>query len=106
MDSCLVVLCTVPDGETGASMAQMLVENSYAACVNVVPGMTSFFAWEGKINRENECLLVIKTTASSYINLEKAIEESHPYDVPEIIALPVTVGSEKYLSWIRKSTVG
>ncbi len=106
MDSCLVVFCTVPDEETGASMARMLVEHSYAACVNVIPGITSFFAWEGKINRENECLLVIKTISSGYGLLEEAIVKSHPYDVPEIIALPVTMGSEKYLSWIRETTVG
>jgi periplasmic divalent cation tolerance protein len=97
----LVVLCTFPDVEQARGIAAELVERRLAACVNLLPGVESIYRWEGKVERAGEVLAVIKTTR--YPELEAALEELHPYEVPEILALPVAAGLAGYLKWLGES---
>ena len=96
----LIVLCTFPDFEKARQIGAVLVERQVAACINLLPGATSIYRWEGRIEEESEVLGVIKTTAEAYPALEAAILELHPYDTPEVLALPVVRGAEKYLEWL------
>ena len=100
----LVVLCTVPDAAVAERIATALVEERLAACVNLVPGATSIYRWEGKLQRDAELLLVIKTAAERLAALTARVQALHPYEVPEIIALPITMGARPYLDWITEST--
>jgi Uncharacterized protein involved in tolerance to divalent cations len=84
-------------------LAKLLVEKKLAACVNVVKGLRSFYWWKGKIEEDDEELLIIKTSRETYGELEKQIRENHPYTVPEIIALPIILGNPDYLAWIDES---
>ena len=102
----LVVLCTVPSMEVAETLARGLVENALAACVNVVPGIRSFYVWEGKACNDAELLLVIKTVQTRYPALETWLAAAHPYDVPEIVALPIERGSAAYLGWVAEQTRG
>ena len=102
--SVIVVLVTCPGQAVGVRIGRAVVEDRLAACVNVLPGLTSIFSWEGKVRRSGEALLVIKTRRSKFAALSRRVRELHPYSVPEIIALPVVAGSGPYLSWIRNST--
>jgi periplasmic divalent cation tolerance protein len=99
----LVVLCTLGASDDAEHFARALVERRVAACVNVVPGVTSVYRWQGRVERDEERLLVIKTRAERFEELKAAILDLHPYDVPEIIALDVTAGSEPYLAWLAAS---
>jgi len=99
----LVVLCTIDDESAAVSLAKTLIEEQNAACVNLVPNIRSFYRWEGATHEDNELLLVIKTTQGAYAALEARITALHPYDVPEIIALPVSQGVPSYLSWLTGS---
>lgn len=96
----LIVLCTFPDAEKARQIGAALIERQVAACINLLPGVTSIYRWEDKIEEESEVLGVIKTTEESYPALEAAILELHPYDTPEVIALPVEQSAEKYLKWV------
>lgn len=98
-----VVLCTVGSAEDAEGIAGALVERGLAACVNVVPGVTSFYRWKGETARDAEWLLVIKTTSGRFEDLRGALVELHPYEVPEIIALPIAQGHTPYLEWIDES---
>jgi periplasmic divalent cation tolerance protein len=105
MDSpSLVIYCTCPDPVTAERIAEALVSERLAACVNLVPGLTSIYRWQGQIQRDNEWLLIIKTRNTIYPLLETRIRDLHPYAVPEIIALPIQAGSAAYLDWIVDST--
>lgn len=101
MTDAVVALTTVEADFDAVGLAKTLVERHLASCVNVVPGVTSVYRWEGKIQAETEQQLLIKTTADRVPGLLAAIHELHPYDVPEFIVLPVTDGSEKYLNFLR-----
>ncbi|MEE8482777.1 MAG: divalent-cation tolerance protein CutA [Acidiferrobacterales bacterium] len=101
--ACQVVLCTCPDVETGNRIATALVEEGLAACVNIHTPMTSVYRWHGKIETANECQLVIKSMAEHYANIEKRIVELHPYELPEIIAVPIVAGLEPYLTWLSST---
>jgi len=96
----LVVLCTCPDADTAKRLATGMVEADLAACVNIQAGIRSIYRWQGKVEDEAESLMIIKTTLSHYAELETWLREHHPYDVPEILALPVVTGSEPYLAWL------
>ncbi len=96
----LVVLSTFPDADTAARVARVLVEDRLAACVNVVPTVRSIYRWEGQVCDEAETLAVIKTTAERYAALAAKIAELHPYQVPEVIALPLADGHPPYLAWL------
>lgn len=101
-----VVLTTAPDAAVAESLATALVHEGLAACVNIVPGVTSIFRWEGEVQREAELLLVTKTTEERVPALCERIVALHPYDVPEMIALPVTGGHAAYLDWVRGASGG
>jgi periplasmic divalent cation tolerance protein len=104
MENAVVVLCTFPDLDQARQIAAALVERQVAACVNLLPGVESIYRWEGKVERASEVLAVIKTTR--YADLEAAIRELHPYEVPEILALPVAAGLPEYLKWLGESCPG
>ena len=99
----LVVLCTCPDDATAERIARELVSGGFAACVNRSP-VRSTYRWQGALHDEPEVLLVAKTTRSRYEALEMRLAALHPYEVPEIIALPVICGSATYLAWLAEET--
>jgi periplasmic divalent cation tolerance protein len=96
-----VVLVTTPDVATGVELGRQLVDERLAACVNVVPGVTSIFRWEGKREESAEALLLIKTGPERYAALERRVLELHPYTVPEVLALPVQAGAPAYVRWVH-----
>jgi periplasmic divalent cation tolerance protein len=95
-----IVFCTCPDKGTAEKIAYVLIENNVAACVNIVPNMTSIYRWQGEIERAEECLLLIKARQDSYPQLESLIKQHHPYQLPEIIAVAIERGLPDYLHWI------
>lgn len=95
-----VIFCTCPDENTASTLASLLVEQHHAACVNIIPGLTSVYRWRGKVETDREHLLLIKTRADSYPAIERIIREHHPYELPEIIAVTIDNGLEDYLHWI------
>ncbi len=103
MTEALVVITTTETQTDAERLAQALVERELAACVQVLPQITSIYRWQGKIEQAVEVLLLIKTTRAAYSELEAAIRQNHSYQTPEIIALPVEAGSTDYLSWLRSS---
>ncbi|HET8541680.1 MAG TPA: divalent-cation tolerance protein CutA [Anaeromyxobacter sp.] len=104
MTDALVVLVTTPTPERAAEIARALVEERLAACGNVVPGLRSIYRWEGKVQDEGEALLVLKTTRARFEALRDRVLALHPYEVPEVIALPVEAGGARYLAWIADET--
>ncbi len=102
----IIALVTVPDQRTGELIANDLLEKKLVACVNFVTPVVSLFSWQGNIDRENEVLLILKSRADLFENeLIPAVEAVHPYEVPEIIALPILMGAGKYLNWIDEVTL-
>ncbi len=99
----IVVFCTVPSEEAGRTIAEKIVGEQLAACVNITGEILSIYRWKGELCRDPERLCIIKTRADLFPRLESAIREAHPYEVPEIIALPVVDGHEPYLRWIGES---
>ena len=95
-----MVLITVPERETAQKIAHGLVGNNLVACVNMVPGVESVYRWQGEIHQDSEILLICKTKAHAWKDLQSWVLENHPYDVPEIIQLSVMEGSQPYLDWI------
>ncbi|XP_004299709.1 PREDICTED: protein CutA 1, chloroplastic-like [Fragaria vesca subsp. vesca] len=100
----IVVYVTVPNKEVGKKLAESLVREKLAACVNIVPGIQSVYQWEGEVQTDSEELLIIKTRQSLFEALTEHVKSNHPYDVPEVIALPINAGSLNYLEWIKNST--
>jgi len=100
----LVVFCSFPDRESAEKLATHLVEEGLAACANLVSGVTSIYRWQGRLHREPECLLIIKTTSARFEALRDRVRSLHPYQVPEIIGLPVSHGDADYLQWLNEST--
>ncbi len=96
-----VVLVTAPDEEVAARLGRALLAEGLAACVNVVPGLRSLYRWEGEIQDDAEVLLLVKTRADRVAELSSRVQALHPYDLPEVLALPAAGGSEAYLSWVR-----
>ncbi|WP_295392314.1 divalent-cation tolerance protein CutA [uncultured Thiodictyon sp.] len=101
---CRLVFCTCPDQETAARIAERLVGERLAACVNLLPGIASIYRWEGEVQRETEVLLLIKTVAGRLPALTETLRGLHPYQVPEIIALPIAAGLPDYLNWVTSCT--
>jgi len=95
----IVVLCTVPDEATAEKLAKGLVEDRLVACVNAIPGVKSFYRWQGKLETDEEIQLLIKTRKGRFDELAAWIKAHHPYDVPEIVALPAERVSDDYLTW-------
>jgi periplasmic divalent cation tolerance protein len=104
MEQALLVLTNVPDVTIATAIARQLVEQKLAACVNVLPQVQSIYRWQGIIEEVGEATLLIKTTQGRYDALEAAIKASHPYDLPEVIAIPITQGLPQYLDWIAQET--
>ena len=97
----LVVLCTCPDEGTGQRVARSLVEEGLAACVNAIPNVASTYRWEDRVHEDREVLLLIKSSSSVYGRLEARIRELHPYELPEVVAVPIVRGSAAYLDWLQ-----
>ena len=95
-----LVFCTCPDNETALELATAVVTAKLVACVNVLPRMTSVYAWEGRVESAEEHMLLMKTHTALFEELELFIRHRHPYNVPEIITVPIAQGSGDYLSWI------
>ena len=100
-----LVLSTCP-ADHAQSLADALVGEGLAACVNIVPGLRSVYRWKGELCCDAESILLLKTTAERYPQLQARLAELHPYEVPEIIALPVEAGLEGYLGWVREAVSG
>jgi periplasmic divalent cation tolerance protein len=101
MTEAVIVFVTVPSRDEGERLAEALVGEQLAACVNIIGPIRSIYRWQGEVCRDDEHLLLIKTTRPCYAALEARVQALHPYDVPEIIAVPVEAGSAAYLEWIR-----
>ena len=99
----VLILSTVGKKEDAQTIANHLVSNRTAACVNFIQNLESVYKWENKLCQENEFLLMIKTTANNEINVYEYLLDVHPYDTPEIISLPIQNGSKAFLNWIRES---
>ena len=101
----VIVFITAPSKEVGREIANRLLEQKLAACINIVSPINSLYIWEGKIHDDEEALLVVKTRADLLKDgLIPAVKSIHPYEVPEILALPVLMGLESYLEWIEEVT--
>lgn len=100
----LQVITTVDDGGKAREMARALVEGRLAACAQVVGPIRSYYWWKGKLEEAEEWLLQLKTRAELYPQLERALQEKHPYTVPEILAFPVIAGNPAYLEWLVRET--
>jgi periplasmic divalent cation tolerance protein len=96
-----LVLCTVPDRDSAEKIAETLVSEHLAACVNIIPGIASVYRWEGSVEKGEELLLLIKTGQDVYRSLEQRILALHPYELPEIIAVPIQTGQTDYTEWIK-----
>lgn len=104
MTDSLVVLITAPKEEDAAALANALVEARLAACVNIIRQIRSIYRWQGKIEDDQEVLMIAKTRKECFAGLMKKVKELHAYTVPEIIALPIITGYEGYLGWLREET--
>ncbi len=100
----IFVLTNLPDSDAAFNLAEALVSMRLAACVNVLSPATSFYRWEGRLERATEHPLLVKTTAERYGEVEAAIRERHPYSLPEIVSWPVERGLPAYLAWIEDET--
>ncbi|MFA6078342.1 MAG: divalent-cation tolerance protein CutA [Candidatus Omnitrophota bacterium] len=103
IDFIIVYICCASRKEASA-IAGQVVSNRLAACANIIPGIDSIFWWKGRIEKAKEVLLILKTTAVKFRELENTVKRIHSYELPEIIAVPVAAGSKDYLSWIKDST--
>ncbi|MGZ3440920.1 MAG: divalent-cation tolerance protein CutA [Polyangia bacterium] len=99
----IVVLVTVPNAETAEKLGDALVGERLAACVNIVGGVRSIYRWQGKIEKDAELLCLCKSTRAQFEKLRARVVELHPYELPEVVALPIAVGHAPYLDWITAS---
>ncbi len=104
MTDCIIVLCTCPDQQSGQKIADALVNRSYAACVNLLPGITSTYHWQGRLCHDQETLLLIKTQQKLFASVRTTIEALHPYELPEIVAVSMLQGNQAYIDWIKQYT--
>jgi periplasmic divalent cation tolerance protein len=104
MDAPLLVISNVPDMTVANTIAAAIVEQQAGACVNILPAVQSVYRWQGKVETAMEVTLLVKTVNSRYAALEQLIASLHPYDTPEIIAIPVAAGLPAYLQWIAQET--
>ena len=102
-DQAIVVLLTAANRDEARSLAEMLVEQRLAACVQIMPEMESVYRWQGKIERQAEVLLIAKTVSGRFAKLEAEVRAVHSYETPEIVAFPLTEGSRPYLDWLSSS---
>jgi periplasmic divalent cation tolerance protein len=102
-DQPIAVFITAPGKEEASHLAEMLVERNLAACVQILPAIESIYRWQGKIERQPEVLLIAKTIAANFAELEREVRAVHSYETPEIVALPLTALSEPYRQWLNAS---
>lgn len=100
MTDCVVVLVTAPDADTAARIARTLVEEKLAACGNVLPGVRSIYRWQGNVEEAQETLLVLKTARARFKEIVDRVRALHPYEVPEVVAVPIEAGFDGYLDWV------
>lgn len=100
-----LILCTCPDKISAQKIAQALITKKLAACVNMIPNITSIYEWEGKVVEETEVLLLIKTKQNLFTQLSDEITHIHPYDIPEVIALDIAQGNPDYMHWLNQLTI-
>jgi periplasmic divalent cation tolerance protein len=105
MNEILLLLTNLPDRDSAQRMAHSLVENHAAACVNILAECNSVYRWQGKVESASEIPLLIKTTRAAYPRVEELIRAQHPYELPEIIAVPVVAGMPAYLQWVAQEVV-
>lgn len=101
----IIVLVTTPNTAEASRLANALITERLAACVNIVPLIESIYRWEGEVKRDSEALMIIKTTNDRYAEVERRVKELHSYSTPEVIAIEIERGSEEYLSWLRQSVL-
>jgi periplasmic divalent cation tolerance protein len=101
--SVIVVLVTCPDRTVALRLSRSVVAEGLAACVNIIPGLTSVYRWQGKICQDREVLLILKTRRAAFPSLARRITSLHPYTVPELLGLPVAAGGVDYLAWVESS---
>lgn len=104
MDEAIVVVTNLPDLDTAQALARRLVGEKLAACANILPGVQSIYRWQGQVEEAGEVTVLIKTMRSRYAAVEEAIQSMHPYDLPEVIALPVVAALPAYLAWLQGET--
>jgi periplasmic divalent cation tolerance protein len=105
MAQVIVTLCTCPDKETAEKIARLLVDGALAACVNILPNVTSVYSWKGQTESAEEHLLIIKSPQIGYQAIETLIRSHHPYELPEIIAVPIDRGLPEYINWVNSCHV-
>ncbi|WP_377638846.1 divalent-cation tolerance protein CutA [Oryzobacter terrae] len=100
------VRVTAPDGETATALARALVDAGLAACVQVLPGITSTYRWQGAVEEEQEHLLLVKSTAARFEDIRALVRSEHPYDTPEVLAVPVVAADPAYAAWVVDTVAG
>ena len=104
-ESLILILCTAPsDGETPTRLAQGLLNAGLVACVNLLPEVVSHYRWEGEVHADKEVQMLLKARGADFSSIQAWLDREHPYEVPEILAIPVTEASESYLSWALEQT--
>jgi periplasmic divalent cation tolerance protein len=103
MNSPIIILSTTGSEDEASKIAEHLVSNRLAACVNIIPSITSVYRWKGEMNSDREILMVIKTDASRFEEIKTAVRNMHSYETPELIAIPIQQGLQQYLDWISES---
>jgi len=106
MSNVRILLSTVESAQVAEDIASKLVEEYLAACVNILPGVTSYYRWEGEIQHEQEFMLILKTSTDRLHDLMDRLKTLHPYEVPEILSIPVEEGDQNYLNWVAAQTEG
>src|SRR4051794_14533407 len=104
MTDAMIVLTTLPDAEVAATLAKTVVEERLAACANLFPALRSIYRWQSKIEDQNEVLVLFKTRQEQFARLQSRILELHPYEVPEVVALPIEQAYQPYLDWLTRET--
>ena len=104
MTEFIVVFITAPNEKEAASISRTIVEERLVACVNIIPSVRSIYRWQGRVEDEQEVLMIVKTKSPLFERLQKRVKELHSYAVPEIIGLPVVEGSKEYLNWLGQET--
>jgi periplasmic divalent cation tolerance protein len=99
-----LIVTMVPETGVGEAIAEVLVSSKVAACVNIIGGATSCYRWKGKLQKDSEALLLVKTRTQLASRVQEIIEDIHPYELPEVVVLPITGGSERYLNWVVDET--
>ena len=104
MNYFIIILSTISSKKEALEIAEELIQNKLAACINIIEGLTSVYKWEDKLCKENEYLMIIKSRKILYEKITEKINLLHPYEVPEIISIPITDGLDSYLKWIKNNT--